>query len=199
LLAVSGCVRERVVKWDPPLGGLPGASSETPIVSENRFTFVDPTRAPAGGIRQEDEQTGEVHLYAHSGRHLMAHIYTTLLEGERELFTNQVLSAATRAEFEARGLDPASGFDMLLRDRDDIFALFDLMPMGEYTPGVIWEKLGQFDGQNVVRLGVNGPATNELRYRYFDMIFEHGNWRLRWFGPAGHGVGSVGEDGVVGG
>lgn len=181
-LVAPSCVEHRIVKWNPPLGSLPGVQTSTPVTKAGRFTFADPMRAPDEGIRQESE-SGEITLHARSGRHLMVHIYTTLLNNEAELFARQVLSNATREEFLARGQDPVDAFAMLKKHQDDIVKLFDLMPMGESTPGVVWHKIGQLNGHNVVRLGVKGSATSELRFAYFDMILESGNWRLRWFGP----------------
>lgn len=182
VLLAPACVQQRVVKWNPPLGSLPGAQTSMPVTRAGRFNFADPMRAPEEGIRQKSE-SGEVTLFSRSGRHLMVHIYTTLLNDEPELFASQVLSNATREEFLARGQDPIDAFAMLKAHQDDIVKLFDLMPMGENTPGVVWHKIGQLHGDNVVRLGVKGSATSELRFAYFDMILESGNWRLRWFGP----------------
>lgn len=182
MLLIGACETRRVVRWDPPLGSLPGASSGMPVVDDNRFNFADPTQAPEGGIRQELED-GTVRLYARSARHLMSHIYTTLANNERDLFAEQVLSEITRREFLDRGRDPREAFDMLKKHEDDILRLFDLMPMGEYTPGVIWKKIGRVGNSNIVRLGVTGPGTSEMRYTFMDMAMEHGNWRLRWFGP----------------
>lgn len=181
LILCAACTEQRIVKWNPPLGGLPGAQASMPVTAKDRFNFADPMRAPDEGIRQTSD-SGQVTLHARSGRHLMVHIYTTLLNDEQELFSSQVLSHATRDEFLARGQDPTAAFPMLKQHQDDIVKLFDLMPMGESTPGVIWRKIGQLHGKNVVRLGVKGPATANLRYAYFDMILESGNWRLRWFG-----------------
>lgn len=163
------------------LGSLPGATAGRPVTTKNRFNFQSPTVAPLGGIRQQND-AGEVTLRARSARHLMAHIYTTLQQGERDLFAEQVLSSVTRSEFLARGRDPAEAFDMLKSRQADVFKLFDIMPAGEYTPGVIWKKLGQIDGHNLVRIGVSGIAARDLRYTHFDMVMERGSWRLRWFG-----------------
>lgn len=179
--SLSACVETRVTKWNPMLGGLPGATSGMPVTTENRFNFPSPTVAPERGIRQEND-AGEVTLHARSARHLMSHIYTTLQQDERDLFAEQVLSSITRAEFLARGRDPAEAFDMLKARQNDVFKLFDIMPAGEYTPGVIWNKLGQIDGKNLVRIGVSGLAARGLQYTYFDMVMERGSWRLRWFG-----------------
>ncbi len=180
-VSLSACTETRVTKWNPMLGSLPGASSGRPVTTENRFNFQSPIVAPEGGIRQEND-AGEVTLHARSARHLMAHIYTTLQQDERDLFAEQVLSTITRAEFFARGRDPAEAFDMLKARQNDVFKLFDTMPAGEYTPGVVWNKLGQVDGKNLVRIGVSGIAARGLQYTYFDMVMEHGSWRLRWFG-----------------
>ncbi|MCB9844560.1 MAG: hypothetical protein H6811_01040 [Phycisphaeraceae bacterium] len=181
MLILSGCVEKRVVKWDPPLAGLPGAQTSGPIVGQ-RFDFADPRVAPPEGLRVEHED-GSITLNARSGRHLLAHIVTTLDHDERALFTGQVLSSLTRAEYSARGQDPGGAFDLLKGQYADVMALARLMPMGEFTPGVIWKKLGRVGPreENLVRLLVTGPGTSAMRYNGLDMVMEGGNWRLRWF------------------
>ncbi len=183
LILLSGaCESRRIVRWNPPLGNLPGAVSGMPVVDDTRFDFADPTQAPEGGIRQELDD-GSIRLYARSARHLMSHIYTTLVNDERDLFAQQVLSEITRQEFIERGRDPREAFDMLKKHEDDIIRLFDRMPMGEYTPGVVWKNIGRVGNTNIVRLSITGLGASQMRYTFMDMAMEHGNWRLRWFGP----------------
>ncbi len=180
-VSLSACTQERIVRANQPLAGLPGATGGFGVPADRRFNFPDPAAAPEGGIRQEAAD-GAITLYARSGRQLMAHIYTTLQNNERGLFAEQVLSSVTRAEFVSRGKDPAEAFDLLKKDERHVLKLFDQMPQGEHTPGVVWQKLGTIDGKNLVRLGVSGLAARDLRYTHFDMVMERGNWRLRWFG-----------------
>ncbi|GJQ29882.1 MAG: hypothetical protein HBSAPP03_17660 [Phycisphaerae bacterium] len=171
-----GCAREtRVVKFNPFLGGLPGATSGAPIVRD-LGDYTDPTAIPPDQLRREEEP-GKVLLTAKSGRHLMIHIHTTLRAGDRDLFTTQVLSAMTRAECLERGIDPGEAFDYFKTREDDIAALFNMMPAGEQTPGVIARRLGR----HVMRVQVSGLGTEDLYWTGFDMVMEKGSWRLRWF------------------
>lgn len=171
-----GCaVEERVVKWDPPMAGLPGAQTGRPVVRE-QSAFASPEAAPDGiAIENED---GTVTLVSRSGRHLMVHIWTTIENDEESLFVEQVLSDRTAGEFVERGYDPAEAYRELVKRKRDVAKLFAQMPQGEMTPGVLMEKVGE----KTYRLGVSGPGTEELRWRFMDMVMEGGNWRLRWFG-----------------
>lgn len=174
----------RVVKWDPPMAGLPGVTTSSPIVGANDFGFVDPTRMTPDSLVIERED-GSTVLLARSGRHLMVHIYNTLAADDADLFVNQVLSEATRSEYLDRNLDPRQAFETLKRREQDIHALFNLMPAGEHTPGVFWDRVGTIGPRHdrVVRLRVSGAGTGSLRWTFMDMVMERGNWRLRWFGP----------------
>jgi len=180
---LGACTYERTVEWNPPLASLPGARTGMPTTGPRFENLEDPTSLGETPIREETEE-GEIVLHARSGRHLMRHIYTTLRQGERELFTEQVLSTLTKEEFRRRGRDPAEAFDMLKEHQDAVKALFDMMPNGELTPGVIWDRLGRYGprDENIVRLKVTGLGTHKLRWNFMDMVFEGGRWRLRWFG-----------------
>ncbi|MFG0306063.1 MAG: hypothetical protein ACF8Q5_07595 [Phycisphaerales bacterium JB040] len=173
---VCGCVYERRTVTSSPLAGLPGAQTSENVRMSTGRTF-DPTATPLDGIRTEDA-LGKVTLRARSPRHLMAHIYTTLANEERDLFVEQVLSRVTREEFEQRGLDPALAYDELkLRERD-VLRFFNTLPFAEHTPGVHLESLGP----NVFRMRSPGGRDTGLRYRFIDMVVERGEWKLRWFG-----------------
>jgi len=68
-------------------------------------------------------------------------------------------------------------FDELKQREREIAELFARMPLGEYTPQVIREKVGH----NMFRVKVTGVGVRDLYWRGFDMVLEEGNWRLRWF------------------
>lgn len=173
---LGGCTYEKRTIKGGLLAGLPGAQSSETVRLETGKT-MDPSIAPEGGIRQEDER-GNVTLYARSARHLMAHIYTTLANNERELFIEQVLSARTKEEFVSRELDPGLAFDELKKRERDVLRFFNTLPFAENTPGVHLEGLGP----NVFRMRSPGGRDSGLRYQYMDMVVERGEWRLRWFG-----------------
>ncbi|MEQ8317872.1 MAG: hypothetical protein RIE77_01700 [Phycisphaerales bacterium] len=177
----SGC--QEVVLDERPKNDLFGRLSGAPrersdAVSPRRG--VDPASLPP--IREELPD-GEIVLRARTGRDLMAHLQHALIHDdeplERELFTEHLLSEATRAEYEARSLPPDQAYYTLLRRRDDVLLLFNRIgPLAENSPQVIMKSLGN----NVIRLQVTGLAREGLRWSFMDMIFEDGNWRLRWFG-----------------
>lgn len=179
VLAAGGCTYEKVVYRRPMLSGLPGATTGG-NVSDHPRGYIDPTAVQGGKITLESDDGSKV-LVARTARHLMAHIYNTLRNDERELFTEQVLSDVTKQEFRARNLDPAGAFDQLKARQPDIEALFGRMPMGEYTPGMLLRKVG--DG--TYRLKLTDKAADGLYWAGFDMVMEGGSWRLRWFVPIG--------------
>lgn len=176
-LVLGGCTYERVISRRAALAGLPGAESGVEYDNSHLRTLKDPTAT--GEVRLVIEQPdGSVILKSPSGRHLMMHIYTTIEAGDRDLFTDQLLSEVTRREFYDRGYDPGHAFDELVRRQDDVYKLFSRMPMGEYTPGVLWRSMGQ----KTMRLEVTGQAARDLRWNFMDMVLEYGDWKLRWFG-----------------
>lgn len=145
--------------------------------SQARPAFVDPVFAlPDGKIRVEDED-GNVTLYAKSVKHLMNHIIQTLENGERDLFTEQILSKITVDEFKERNLDPGLAFDELAKRRKQIYQCFHLMPNGEYSPGLFLKPIGT----NMFRLAVSRAGHSELLWIGMDVSFEQSNYRLRWF------------------
>lgn len=170
----SGCTETRVIhKAKPILSGLPG--------SEGGGGGVVPG-APRPDILQPvdqirvDNPDGSVTLRSPTVRDLMRHILQTMAGDERDLFTEQVLSKITRQEFYERGFDPATTFDELKRRQSDLRRLFQAMPAGEFTPGILLEPVGR----NVFRLRAEGDET--MNWKYMDVVFESGDFKLRWFG-----------------
>lgn len=177
--ALLGCeTEEKVVRYRPILAAVPGAQSNTaPVGDPFEGRRVDPAATDADSLVIELPD-GTIKLVSKTGRQLMAHIINTIDKGERELFVEQVLSEITKREFYDRGLDPGEAFDEFRKRRADIMKLFNLMPMGEYTPGVYMKGVGG----GVQRLKVSGPSAMDLRWNFMDMNYEAGGWRLRWFG-----------------
>jgi hypothetical protein len=170
VLLSSGC-EERVVKHDPFLGGLPGAESQTPVV--RNLSYNDPRRVSGSKIVVENPDRSKT-LIARSGLHLMVHIYNCLLDDDKQLFVDQVLSERTKQEYVARSVDPGELFEELIRNFDDVETLFLLMPAGEYTPGVFLKSAGS----RIQRLQASGAKGSSLRYKGIDMTMEGGNFRL---------------------
>lgn len=176
LMAPAACVETRVVRYDPILGGLPGVQSGTPIVGTKQG-YVDPTAVPEDQLVVTDPDTGQKKLTAKTARHLMIHIYNTIKDEDKETFVREVLSTKTRQECYDRGVDPGELFDELIRRREDLMALFNIMPAGEKTPGALLQPLGGKE----YRVMVQGLATRNLTWTGMDMVMEKGNWKLRWF------------------
>ncbi|MCG3124875.1 MAG: hypothetical protein GIKADHBN_03380 [Phycisphaerales bacterium] len=179
LVALCSCQTEPVLVYNRPfLGGLPGAESQTPI-SRYPKGYVDPTFIPDDQLVVKDPEGKPTELRAKTARHLMMHIYNTLMNSQGELFVEQVLSEQTRGEFYARGVPPIEAFKLLQDRAGDVLALFERMPMGESTPGLFLEPVQK----GVQRLRVQGMAARDLYWVGFDMVMEKGNWRLVWFVP----------------
>ena len=184
LLLAAGC-QQQVVGYRPALlGSLPEAQSRTPVTLDIGRPrpgagdgLDDEGRFDPGRLRREHED-GRVTLIARRPYHLMIHIYYTLINNERDLFAEQVLSDITREEYAARGLDPREAFDTLQARQTDILRLFAAIPQGELTPGVLMRKVCD----NVYRLEAVGSQARSLRWRSMDVTMERGQWRLRWFG-----------------
>ncbi len=175
LLVLAGCeTYERDVSGRPFFSGLDGAV--VPEVADARPTgYRDPSAKPIELRAEADD--GAVTLRALTGRHLMRHIFETLRDQERELFTEQVLSEATKAEFAAHGQSADDAYEMLLGSLPDIERLFARMPMGEYTPNARVESIGP----GLLRVRLLKGVGRDLRWQGFDMIMEEGSQRLLWF------------------
>lgn len=183
LVIPSGC--QPVVLDERPkndlFGRLQGAPSDRPDrISPGASGGLDPALLPP--IREE-LPTGDIVLRSRTGRDLMVHIQRALTspdrELERELFTEQVLSAVTWNEFDERGLPPEAAFDELVRRREDVLKYFNRVgPLAEYSPQVLMRSMGK----DTIRLQLTGLAREDLTWTFMDMVFEGGNWRLRWFG-----------------
>jgi len=107
----------------------------------------------------------------------MRHIFETLRDENKDLFIDQVLSEATKQEFQSHGKTPDDAYEMLVDELDSIDRLFARMPMAEHSPNAVFTRIG--DGIHRLRL-VRG-AGRDLRWQGFDMISEDGNERLLWF------------------
>jgi len=177
----SGCAgcEKRVVRYNPFLGGLPNSESSTPVIRGD-LNYIDPTAVPEDQLVVEDPATKKKTLTTRSGRHLMVHIYNAIKDKDKATFVDQILSSVTKAECAARGVDPGDTFEEIMRRRDDVVALFNAMPNGEFTPGIYLRKLAP----KSQRIEVQGLAAQELAWTGMDMVMESGNWKLRWFyGP----------------
>lgn len=174
LIVLAGCMEERVVSRKGLLSSLPGAQTQIPDQRTTRRPDV--LRPPSGGIREVlDDDT--IILHAKSVQHLMSHIVSAIQNNEKELFVEQILSRQTRDEFRIRGYDPGTAFDEAVRRQRDVFKLFNSMPFGENTPGIHLQSIGR----NEFRLEVPRSSRRGLKWTGIDVVFEQGNYHLRWF------------------
>lgn len=174
-LPLGACREEHIVSRKGMLSSLPGAQTGG-IPDSRNITQAAILRTPEDGIRQTLPD-GTVILYAKSVQHLMTHIVNTIQNGEDELFTQQVLSKATRDEFIVRGYDPKEAYKEIVRRQRDVFRLFNTMPFGERTPGIYMESVGR----NEFRIRLPRSSWGELKWTGIDTVFENGGYRLRWF------------------
>lgn len=175
VMGCAGCTETRVIRSHTPLAGLPGAEGGLQVGSK-LDGYIDPTATPGGRnfILYED---GSVELIAKTGDQLLKHLSGVVRTRNSELFTQQLLSERTKQEFAERGLEPSLAFEMLVEREADFRAMRARMPLGEKTPGVVMRKLGK----RAYRVQTVGLAARDLAWTGYDMIFEGGSWRLRWF------------------
>jgi hypothetical protein len=176
---LAACESETKIVYNRPfLGGLPGAESQSAI-SRYPKGYKDPTYIPDEQLVVKDAEGKPAELRARTARHLMMHIYNTLMNTQEKLFVDQVLSEKTRSEYYQRGIQPNEAFKLVQEHAGDILTLFDRMPMGESTPGLFLQPVGG----GVQRLVVQGLGARDLYWVGFDMVMEKGNWKLVWFVP----------------
>ena len=175
VIFVPACERtlsERAI--NPAFSGLDGV--ETQVQKKPRADVSIGSREPDSIVIENKD--GSITLIATRPGHVMVHIQRTLARDEKELFTEQVLSEVTKAEYRSRGLDPADAFDTLKAHESDIALLFSRMPFGEASPSVI---MSMVDGKTM-RLKLTGAGTRDLHWTTMDLVYERGGYRLRWFG-----------------
>lgn len=174
-LGVVGCVETTVTGESPMLGGLPGVVTGMES-SGPKGAELPESVAAVDRVRIESEDPDEPPtLLSKSVMDLLRHIAITMDNGERDLFTDQVLSEMTKQEYYERGLDPREAFDTLKGRERSLRILFSRMPQGEFTPGLFMRPMGG----GVYRLQVR--PERGMYYRGIDVVFEKRNWRLRWF------------------
>jgi hypothetical protein len=200
-MSLVACKPEtKVVNYKPFFTGLENAQhGEAPVVGQ-RSKGLDP-RAGAAAPRADGGEfdagrnevvypDGTVTLVMRTPGQLMAQIERLMAEEDEVLFAEQVLSAATRADFAARGVEPTQALAMIHERRADVRRLFRQLPLAENTPQAIYEVIGP----NIFRLRVTGTAARAIAiaaedskaklkpWMGLDVVLEaDGNYRLRWF------------------
>lgn len=172
-----GCERyEKVVSYNAPMARLPGA--QTGIQPVKPGSNTGKAALPNDGKIVIENEDGTVTLVSQNALQMLTHIRRLLAEDNEELFTEQILSTRTAKEFSERGYDPAEAFKELKRREKDVMKLLARMPMGEFTPGLYLEQIGQ----GTFRLALYGRAGEGLEWTFVDIVVERGVWKLRWFG-----------------
>ncbi len=184
-VALTACTETRVIHNRPMLSGLPGSNTGMEITGPRNAPPPptaaadpnNPTAANPSGLPRlvTEDRDGNRTLIIRSGNDLIHHITWTLEAEERDLFTGQVLSRITQAEYRERNRDPREAFDELKKRERALRLLFARMPLGEFTPGMVMKPVGN----NVYRLQVK--PDSRLYYTGMDIVSEGGMWRLRWF------------------
>ena len=184
-----GC-QKRIVRSNGLLTGLPGAQggiganqqSTGPNMDELLARFPKSetdesgiTWTPVDGqpLRMV-EPDGRIRLVSRSASDVMYHLMQTLTNSEDDLLRDQVLSQRTKRAYRIRGRDENEAVEFLKRNQRDIAALIAAIPMGEQTPGVSVQDLGN----NALRLRVPRAIASDVRFTIFDVVIEDGSYRL---------------------
>lgn len=187
-MASWGCQTEqRVVGVKGGFSGLarlPGAQSQLPPEAlppaepSDRWSRLLPQDEPGEPVEGRPLRrvlpTGDVVLLSRSPRELIVHLYETLRDEEYELLEKQVLSERTRSAYRREGKPVGEAVRWLIRNRDEIEKLISAMPVGDQTPGVLMNPLGN----NAFRLSVQGGEMLPMRYHTLDVVIEEGRFRL---------------------
>ena len=175
ILLLGGCTSETRILTPPLMSRIPGATSAGDY---ERTTKPGEQQGVASSEKTLLEKPdGSKYMVAHNGRELMLNILKCFDDELPELFVRDVLCSVTRAEYAERGLDPVQAYHTLRPRKADIMLLFERIPGGEFTPGMLVKTVGR----NMFRLELTGKFTSGLPYTGMDMMFENGNYKLRWF------------------
>ena len=193
-LALGACVEERVIRSTDLLAGLPGAQGgiraevrEAPLGhswDQLLTRFDEPKQVQGasaamwasaeGALLREVSLHGEVRLISKSPSHVMFHLTQTLRNEEYDLLLEQVLSERTKQLYRSEGRDPREAVGYLKSHEQDIADLFASLPLGEQTPGLLMQDLGD----NAFRLQAPSSLVGGMRFDRFDVVIEHGSFRL---------------------
>ena len=175
----AGCAMEtRVVRYEPMLSSLPGAVSNTPVVRDRPRSVLPEELQLPGDRRREVDAMGNVTLHARSPFDVFVHVRQCLLDGDRQLLADQVLSEQTRHAFIVRGRDPTEAWDMLMDMEREIAWFGGHLQLGQSTPSARQITIGR----NQFRWYVAPERRDDFgRINAIDVVFEDGNMKLLWF------------------
>ena len=150
-LTIAACAREeKLVRYKPWFAGLEGAEINRQVAIPTNLRTAPTGGGPEDQLRTENPDQSFT-LLAKTGRQLMIHIYTTLAENERDLFTKEVLSEDTRAEYHRQGLDPAL-------PQADIHLIKRMIP--HRYPFLLIDRVVSFE-VNRFAIGIKNVTVNE--------------------------------------
>jgi hypothetical protein len=172
-IGTIGC-EERIVRNTGALLGLPNAQSQMREVSDPGESLL-PVHADDQALIENPDGTRTAR--SSNVRQLIANLAKCIENDWGDTFENDLLSSRAKSEMAAEGMTPAMAWSRIKREKDDIYRLFNLMPMGEYTPGYFMRQIDR----RMFRLRVPGREANALPYQGIDVIFEKGSYRLYWF------------------
>lgn len=151
--------------WKPPQAPKPeGLDGKEPQAPEPEI--VAPLR-----LRYPD---GRLELVSASPGHVMYHLSQTLENREYDLLLQQVLSERTKRAYATEGRSPMEAVQWLASRKKQLDSLFSAMPMGDQTPGMLLQSLGD----NAFRLSVSRASFPDLKLHDFDVVIEQGKFRL---------------------
>ncbi len=175
VLVLGGCATETRILTPPLMSRIPGATTSGEYERTTKPGEQQAVQASEKTLLEKPD--GSKYMVAHNGRELMLNILKCFEDELPELFVRDVLCSVTKAEYADRGLDPVEAYHTLRKRRADIMLLFERIPGGEFTPGMLVKTVGR----NMFRLELTGKFTSGLPYTGMDMMYENGNYRLRWF------------------
>ncbi len=174
ILLLGGCTETRILT--PPLmSRIPGAVTSGPTDDGQVVGDEQVMAAPEPSLIENPDGTKT--MISRNGRQLMLNMIKCFDDELPDLFVKDVLCTVTRAEYAERGLDPVQAYHTLRKRREDIMLLLERIPGVERTPGVLVKTVGR----NIFRIEITGSFARGLAYTGVDIMFEGGNYRLRWF------------------
>lgn len=177
VFVLGGCATETRILTPPLMSRIPGATTSSEFerpAKPGEQQGLGPASSEKTLLEKPD---GSKYMVAHNGRELMLNILKCFEDDLPEIFVRDVLCAVTKAEYADRGIDPVEAYHTLRKRKADIMLLFERIPGGEFTPGMLVQTVGR----NMFRLELTGKFTTGLPYTGMDMAFENGNYKLRWF------------------
>lgn len=192
-LLLLGCETERrVISVRGGLAGIEGAqggdlaeSGRQSNAQSSAFANLtqrhrDQSLANAGKEQQNprsiriNNEDGSVTLILSSPRHVILHLRQTLLDEDRDLLFDQVLSDRAKENYAQAGKDPHEAVEFLIANRREVLKMLQRMPQGELSPGLFMKKIGP----NAFRLELNGAQSRGLAFRRLDVVWELGVCKL---------------------